>query len=221
MNYLEKWVYRNIRERVTTLDKEGLQELVQKYKDADDNDEGGDSLPISVVFFGNKTNLELYNIFEHLASHEVDHDFYNYPHPGLEQEYGVDFPGYILLKPYDERIISYEGDLRYIDKLKKFIVKNTLKNVFTLGPEDNSQIFTYEVPMIFLYIDHENDEHTAIRENFSEIGNKLGSKVKFAISDYSNHYQRNIAEICGIQESVENTLPQIIIFHTSGMSYNR
>ena len=137
------------------------------------------------------------------------------------QKYGVEFPGLLLLKSEGDNVVKYNDDLLHLNKLQQFIVQYTLKNVFVLGPEDNSPIFSHEIPYLILFMDHSNSSHGEYRLEFEKIGEKLGEKIKFAISDFSNDYQKHIAEACGIVDTSDDSLPHLMIFHTKGSSYDR
>lgn len=152
---------------------------------------------------------------------EVIHPFYIVSDKKLADKYQVNYPGFMLVKNYDQNIERYAGDMLNLANIQKFIVEKTLKDVFVLGPEDNSPMFTHEIPYMILFSETKADDHMEILNKYTAIGKKLGSKVKFAIADYTNPFQESIAEICGIFTKEERNISQIFIFRSSGSKYER
>lgn len=208
-------MYRNVRDKFKKLDKQGLQDLVKKHEHSLDDD------AVSLVFFGNETFREIHDVFKQVASLEVDREFYIVEKEGLEKDYGLKFPGFMLLKSSSNPVVKYEGKLLHLNQIQKFIVQNSIKNSFLLGPEDNTPIFTHEIPYLILFIDQKDPKYKEVKEDFMKYGDVLGSKVKFALADFTDPFHDSIAEACGIFQKTEETLPQIFIFHAKGISYDR
>jgi hypothetical protein len=156
-------------------------------------------------------------MFTLIASQEVNSQFYIIEDPDVAEELGLDFPSFVILKSYDTLQLVYEGNLLDVNQIQTFIVEKSIKKVINLDHADNTPLFTYEIPYMILFIDKDVKSQQKLRELYTQIGDRLGDKIKFAVADMTNNYQTTIAEVCGVSES----FPQIIIFQSKGKSYDR
>jgi hypothetical protein len=183
--------------------------------------ENGEIEHMSIVFFGDKLHKEIYEVIKYAASLDVENKFYINSNEKDVEGYGLKYPGMLLLKSHGRHVVKYQQMLKHLPQIQRFVVKNKLENVSTLSDEDNSALFSHEIPYLILFIDGEDTSNESLKKEFSEIGKTEGENIKFSISDFTNEYQSQISHACNINPGDKSALPKIVIFQFKGVAFQR
>ena len=99
----------------------------------------------------------------------------------LAKEQEVELPGVVLYKSFDEGKVVYKGDFES-ESLEKWTKEASIPLMGEIGPETYSGYMESGVPLLYLFVDNDDDKKS-LTEELSPIAAKFRGRVNFATID--------------------------------------
>eukprot|EP00921_Rhytidocystis_pertsovi_P007345 GHVQ01012267.1.p1 GENE.GHVQ01012267.1~~GHVQ01012267.1.p1 ORF type:complete len:461 (+),score=58.35 GHVQ01012267.1:297-1679(+) len=126
-------------------------------------------------------------------------------------------PAVVILKPWDEKTVAYDGDTTDLEGLQLFIKHNSLPYYHPFGTQSGSALFPDGRPIAFFFRPQEFpiEQLNAQEEIVAEMARTHRGRIIFSSLTNTEAYERRLLEIFGLDEETSDPILSVFQHHNS------
>lgn len=128
-------------------------------------------------------------------------------------KYNLKLPAVVMFMPHDERFAIYDGDVRNMHALDRWINARRTPMVARLTIQNAESIFESNPEKIPIVVLLETSDEGSLESVLKEAAGQLRGRATFCVSGSPNQVKKRLMEVSGIDQ---DHLPIIFLFEMSG-----